>query len=153
MAAKRLLLWLANGVLLAGLYLALSGQTAADEIAAAAIIAMVAAALAEILRRTGERVLHFRRIGWLQLIGGTAFALGRDVMRVGTVLASVRPTQGAFERQPFAEHHTAPAAQAGWRAVLVLASSLTPSSFVIWPLPAHRQLLLHRLPPHASSES
>lgn len=150
MAAKRCTLFGATWVLLAGLYLALCGQTSMDEIAAAAIVAILAATLGELLRRTSQRDMRFHRIGWLRLIGRTLWDIARDTAAVGVAFASPGLTDGRFARQRYGEPHSDAAARTGGQAILVLATSLAPRSFVIAVLPAHRELLIHRLLPDAS---
>ena len=152
MVAKRLSLRAVTFALMASAYLLLSGQTSADELVAAVVIAAAAVALAQILSRVSERAFVLQGIGWPRLIGGTLARLAREVMTVGAVLTSRQPTDGRFERQRFIGIREDEQAEAGRRAVVTLATSLTPASFVIGVLTAHHELLLHRLAPRRASE-
>lgn len=138
--------------LLAGSYLVLSGQTSRDEIVAAGLIALAAALLGTMLRLTSDRALSLQGVRWFRLGSRTLLRVGDDVVRVGAVLLSRHPTAGTFRRQTCDSGPERLAAPAGWRAVAVLATSLTPNRFVVSDLPAHSELLVHQLAAQPESE-
>jgi len=151
MTARRLGARVAAFILLAGSYLVLAGATSGDECIAAVLTAAVAVMLAEFLSRVSGRDFVLQDIGWPRLIGATLVTLLRDVVSVGAVLASRKPDNGSFERRRYTDPDGDPAggndqqAGAGRRAILTLATSLPPGSFVIDVMPAQRELLVHRL--------
>lgn len=144
MPTRRWIAALTSWCLLLGVYLALEGQIAADELAAGAIAAAAGTALAEVLHRRSHRELCPLRLPWPRLLGQTAMSLVTDTFAVGWILTWRRPPAGVVLAESFTQP-PGPCRQAACRAVLVLCRSVAPATFAIGVLDHRGQLLLHHL--------
>jgi hypothetical protein len=136
-AMRVALIW----ALLAAFYLLLAGQASPAEAAAAVLSAAAAAALAWSIRRGTRR--HYQL--WpvpLRVIARTSLALVKDTGRVAVVLLA-RPGGRAVTEEFDAGTRDPPSA--GRRALVTLAGSLAPNSFVLGLEPD--RIRLHRLSP------
>lgn len=133
-----------TAIKLFGLYLLFTGQAGPAEAVAGVLCALVAVAFRIQVRRQAERKLHFRLRWWPRLIGQVAKSLARDTTRVGVRLVRIIAGQDAHGHE--AEHGFHPGGSpqaAGRRAVMVLATSMAPETFVLDIEP--HALRLHRL--------
>ncbi|HET8997940.1 MAG TPA: hypothetical protein VFN42_14820 [Acetobacteraceae bacterium] len=133
-------------LLLFGLYVTLSGQGSPDELTAAGLCALAAAALAVTIPRIAERHFAFRGVPWLRLGAGTAASLAGDLVRVGLRLARPAIPPGSFHRWPFAAGGEGRRDSAR-RGLVTVVASLAPNTYVVAVLIGRRELLVHRLAP------
>lgn len=131
------------------LYLILVGQTAAAELGAAVLGALLAGGFAAWVRRCGTRHI-LPRAPWGRIIRGVAAALIADPPAVGAALLRTlrRPVVGRIQLQPFDPGGHTPVATAR-RGLVVLAASVAPNSYVVNV--TEGALLMHRLLPRPPS--
>lgn len=131
-------------LLLFGLYLLLTGQTSIDELVAAALCALAAAALSVAIPLVAQRHFAFRGVAWLRLIGGTLTSLMADLARVGLHLARLRIPSGNVQRWAFATG-TAQAPDTARRGLVTAATSVAPNTYVLVVLTGRQEVLVHQL--------
>jgi multisubunit Na+/H+ antiporter MnhE subunit len=133
--------WLAWWTVSAGLWLALVDRTAAQELAAGAAVAAVAAAGAIAVRRDHPlRPPH----GWLRPTARAAMSMVTGVGALVTALA--RPGRGRIVELPF--DHAGDGAEAGaWRALAEALGSAGPNAVVLGVDSERRVLRVHQLVP------
>ena len=139
----------------AGLYLIFAGQVSGTEIAAGVPAAGLVAAYAGLRHRGESRPMRLRG-PWLRLVLSPTAAVAGDAARVGirllrAVFVPGSRVAGTTSRQPFRSGSAEPA-DAGWRALVTLASSLAPNGIVLDVVPSallrdEHALLMHRLAP------
>lgn len=134
-------------------YMVLAGQASADEIAAAVLIGGLAAGWHFAVMHDGARRFRFERPA-LRAVGASSIGLPGATLRVGARLASalVRPVDrsaaGRRVEQPFDRGGAEDARDRGRRAVVVLAASLAPDSYVL-DLPMGKETIVF----HALTEA
>jgi len=140
----------AKFALLLGCYLLFAGQLSTDEVIAGVCCAAAAAAVSFTVPFIAERHFSFTGVPWAKLIGRTLASLASDVPKVGMRL--LRPVSSAgLQRWPLASPGDDPRTTAR-RALVTLAASLAPNSYVAAVLGGRGELLVHSLapaePPH-----
>lgn len=137
--------------LLFGCYLLFAGQVSTDEIIAALCCAAAATAVSLTIPLVAERHFGFGGVPWFQLIRQACASLLSDVPRVALRLLRPHLPSGVLQRWPLVGTGDDPHTTAR-RALVTLANSLAPNSYVVTVLGGRGELLVHRLipdePPH-----
>jgi hypothetical protein len=136
----------AKFALLFGCYLLFAGQPGTDELVAALCCAAAAAALSFTVTSIAERHFRFAGVPWVRLAGRTLMALLTGTVLVGARLLRPRPGSGVLQRWPLATGGDDPRTAAR-RALVTLANSLTPNSYIVAVLGGRGEMLVHRLAP------
>jgi len=131
-------------VLLFGLYLLLTGQFSTDELVAAALCGLAAAALSVTIPFIAQRHFAFRGVPWRHILVGTFGALATDLVRVGWRLARPRVAPGSIQRWPFTAGRAQPADTAR-KSLVTVATSVTPNTYVLAVLSGRQEVLVHQL--------
>ena len=139
------------GMLAAAVYELFAGQFSADELGAAGVCGLVAALWSASLRRAGPVRFRFeegtfgavaRAVGGLPAAtGGVALVLGRAI--AGSGPAAREP--GHVVHKALVPGRRRDQADAGRRAIAVLAQSLAPDSFVVRTPEAREEIEVHQL--------
>ncbi len=140
-----ILAWLTLGstwVALAAFYLLCAGELSADEVIAAVASGLLGTVLSALIRHPAGRRLRLRA-PWPRVILWPLAHLLPDAVRVARVLLSPHP-HGEAVVQPFARGGATPE-DAGRRALVTLAASLAPNSYVLRIPDASDSLVVHRL--------
>ena len=121
-------IWLAG----AAAYMLLAGQFSADEVAAAVVLGGLGAGWHVAVMHDGARRFRFERPA-LRVIAASLVGLAGATLRVGARLASalVHPVAGRRVEQVFHRGVGDDPRDRGRRAVVVLATSLAPDSYVL----------------------
>lgn len=139
--------------LLFGAYLLFAGQVSADEIVAGTVAGVAGAVLSSRIRRVAERRFVLRA-PWGRVARRIAASLVSDTGRVAMALTRAvmhgPDAGGSLLHQPFARDG-ATEADAGRRAIVVLAASLAPNAYVLRIAEDRDEMLLHCLVPHRAS--
>ena len=121
-------IWLAGAVA----YIVLAGQFSPEELVAAVILGGFGAGWHFAMMHDGARRFRFERPA-LRAIASSLAGLAGATLRVGLRLASalLRPVEGRRVEQPFHGGTADDPRDRGRRAVVVLATSLAPDSYVV----------------------
>jgi hypothetical protein len=131
---------------LGGLYLLLAGSAGGDEVVAAVACATAGVAASLLLRRCGDRQFDFRGVAIARPLLQALRRMPGETGQVGWRMTMGRAAAGALCRRP----GSAPDASthgAATRAIGVLATSVTPNSFVVAELLGRQEVLVHELAP------
>jgi hypothetical protein len=142
--------WFAfNWLLLAGLYLAFTGQISAAELAAALSGALAATVYRLAVGRSG-RAFSSRLLTAIELSPRILAAICRDVGKLTlaflNVITAVRRPQGSFVDIAFDPGHGDPPSRSR-RSLVVTGISFAPNTYVVAVRRPQRRLTLHALVP------
>lgn len=128
------------------LWLLLVTTLARTDVAAGVVAALLTAAVAAYLDRLG--VVRWRfRLRWLSQLPRLAWQVLHDLAVLAVALVHPRRTRGQFRALPFDVGDDDPT-NAGRRAVLTLAGSLGPNTFVVGYDRERNVVLVHQLVPN-----
>jgi hypothetical protein len=121
-------IWLAGAIA----YMVLAGQFSGDEMVAAVVLGGFGAGWHFAVMHDGARRFRFERPA-LRVIAASLAGLPGATLRVGARLASalLHPVEGRRIEQPFHRGAADDPRDRGRRAVVVLATSLAPDSYVL----------------------
>ena len=136
-------------VVLIGIYFVFVGQASTDEAVTALCASLACAAFAWLVRRRGDRKLHFQELPLVGLLAPPLRALLADTPLVGGVLALAilrvrRAETGKWVWQEYDLDQKHPSLRA-FRAIVVLGQSLSPRSFVVRSIFRGHSMQLHKL--------
>ena len=113
-------------------YLVLAGQVSADEVVAGVLLGGLGVAWHAVVCRCSRHSFTFERHAGLEVVQAVS-GLPGAILRVGSRLATalVRNTEGHTIEQPFHRGRLDDTRDRGRRAIVVLAISLAPDSYVL----------------------
>jgi hypothetical protein len=141
----------AKFALLFACYLLLAGQVSTDEVVAALCCAAAATAVSFTIPLIAKRHFRFAGVPWGRVVGRTLLSLLTEVPAVALRLLRPQPAAGALQRWPLASGGDDPGTAAR-RAVVTLADSTAPNSYIVAVLAGRGELLVHCLAPKEPPE-
>lgn len=141
-----MLMFTSSWMLAAAAYVLFAGQFSADELVAAAACGLVTALWALSVRRATSLHFRFERAA-LSAVARAIARLPQATAKSALVLAKtiVGPVQGFYSERPFLHGTKSAPADAGRRAVALLALSLAPNSFVLRAPHDREEINMHDL--------